>query len=493
MESHQTSIATISSQVKHFHQHQQPFRIYHGSTNSTRQLPHAQNSIINTAHLTKVLDIDTENHVAIVEPNVPMDQLVQATLAHGLVPLVVMEFPGITVGGGFSGTSGESSSFRHGFFDSTVNWIEIVLPNGEIKTASQKDDPELFWGAASAFGTLGVVTMLEVRLKPAKPLVELTYYPATSMHDAVRLFERLTADSNTEYLDGIAYARGEIVVCAGRLADLSKDSTSSITRFTRPTDEWFYLHARQKASSSSVSVDYIPLSDYLFRYDRGGFWVARYAYRYFLVPFTFLTRYLLDWFMHTRVMYHALHESQHSKQYIIQDVAVPYAATSEFIDWLDQKQNFGAYPIWLCPLNHSRGMLGKSDDGPEYLMNFGIWAPSPHSHDRHGFIDQNRRLEQKVDALGGRKWLYAHAYYTEDEFWSIYDKKRYDALRTKYHADYLPDLYEKVRVNLQGKYDGRTGLVNWLKSIVWDIWPVSGLYGVYKAWRGGDYLLRKRD
>jgi FAD/FMN-containing dehydrogenase len=50
-----------------------------------------------------------------------MDALVAATKAHGLVPLVVPEFPGITTGGAFSGTSGESSSFREGFFDHTIN------------------------------------------------------------------------------------------------------------------------------------------------------------------------------------------------------------------------------------------------------------------------------------------------------------------------------------------------------------------------------------
>lgn len=492
MESHQASVASISSQVHDFYRRQQPFRIYHGSTNSTRQLPHAQNNIISTAHLTRVLDISHENHVAVVEPNVPMDQLVQATLSHDLIPLVVMEFPGITVGGGFSGTSGESSSFRHGFFDATVNWIEIVLPNGEVKTASRQDDPDLFWGAASSFGTLGVVTMLEVRLKPAKPLVELKYYSMTAMDDAVRLFEDLTADPVTEYLDGIVYARDQVVICAGRLTDTVPEK-ASITQFTRPSDEWFYLHACQRASTSTTTpaVDYVPLPDYLFRYDRGGFWVGRYAYRYFLVPFVWLTRRLLDWFMHTRVMYHALHESEHSKQYIIQDVAVPYSRSSEFIDWLDEKRNFGAYPIWLCPLKHSPGWMGKGHTESEYLMNFGLWAPSPYSHDRTGFINQNRRLEHKVDSLGGKKWLYAHAYYTEDEFWSVYDRKQYDALRAKYHAGYLPDLYEKVRVNLQGKYDRRTGILNWVKSIVWEIWPVSGLFGVYKAWRGGDYLLRR--
>jgi delta24-sterol reductase len=38
-----------------------------------------------------------------------MDRLVQTTLKYGLIPPVVMELPGITVGGGYAGTPGESS------------------------------------------------------------------------------------------------------------------------------------------------------------------------------------------------------------------------------------------------------------------------------------------------------------------------------------------------------------------------------------------------
>jgi FAD/FMN-containing dehydrogenase len=34
-----------------------------------------------------------------------------------------------------SGTSGESSSFREGFFDHTVNWIEMVLADGQVVKA----------------------------------------------------------------------------------------------------------------------------------------------------------------------------------------------------------------------------------------------------------------------------------------------------------------------------------------------------------------------
>ena len=61
-----------------------------------------------------------------------MAKLVDATLPFGLVPPVVMEFPAITAGGGFTGTSAEASSFREGVFDRSVTWIEVVLPNGEV-------------------------------------------------------------------------------------------------------------------------------------------------------------------------------------------------------------------------------------------------------------------------------------------------------------------------------------------------------------------------
>ena len=120
--------------------------------------------MLDVSALNRVLKVDVERKVAYVEPNVPMDRLVEATLPYGLVPPVVMEFPGITVGGGFAGTAGESSGFKYGFFDRIVNWIEIVLPNGEVVTASPNERQDLFHGAAGSFGTLGVTTLLEVQL-----------------------------------------------------------------------------------------------------------------------------------------------------------------------------------------------------------------------------------------------------------------------------------------------------------------------------------------
>ena len=175
---------------------------------------------------------------------------------------------------------------------------------------------------------------------------------------------------------------------------------------------------------------------------------------------------------------------------------VPYEAAEDFVDWLHD--SFGIYPLWLCPLRQRgkipdspKGLLAeKTDaDGPEYLMNFGVWGPGPKT--RQAFVTANRRLEHKVQQLHGRKWLYAHAYYTEEEFWNIYDRKQYDALRNKYHATYLPSIYEKIKVEVPTEVAAaHDSWRRWFIVIVWNIWPLSGLYGVYKAVRGGDYLLK---
>ncbi|KAM3415933.1 hypothetical protein BST61_g9424 [Cercospora zeina] len=498
MEAHNAAVDKVSSQVRRFHEANKPYRIYHGSTNSTRDSRRDPNSSIDTSKLNQVLDIDTTNKIATVEPNVPMDEFVRATYAQGLVPLVVMEFPGITVGGGFAGTSGESSSFRHGFFDNTVRWIEIVVPTGEIQRISREENPELFWGAASSFGTLGVVTLLKIQLRDAAEYVELTYYPFTTMEDAMKRVETETSNPATDFLDGIVFSHNHIVICSGKLTNSPSPSTP-LYNFLRPQDRWFYQHVERltKSSSPSTSSDpttiHTPLASYLFRYDRGAFWVGRYAFTYFLTPFNRITRYLLDSFMHTRTMYHALHASGQAKIYIIQDVAIPYPRVSTFHAWLDQ--TFSIYPIWLCPLRQRRtapnseyglySALANEAKSPAYMMNFGVWGPG--SRNRKTFLRQNRDLEHKVDELGGRKWLYAHAYYTEEEFWGIYDKGEYDALREKYGAQYLPSVYDKVKVDLED--DGKVG---W-REMVWGVWPLSGLYGVWKAWRGGEYLMQKRS
>ena len=494
MDTHDAVVATISERVKQFYTRKEPFRLYHGSTNSTRHSQRRVDNTIDTSKLNHVLNVNTTAKTALVEPNVPMDDLLNATLKHGLVPPVVMEFPGITVGGGFSGTSGESSSFRYGAFEVNINSIEIVTPDGTIMKASKTEKPDLFWGAASAFGTLGVVTLLELQLKDAKKYVELEYLPSWTAKETMQILRKECAKESNDYVDGIVFSKDCAVVCAGRLVDEIPNRGKPV-RFTRRHDPWFYLRAKKITKRlidhwpKYFHKDYIPLVDYLFRYDRGGFWGARYAFQYFITPFNRISRFILDPFLRPRVMYRALHKSDLADFYMVQDVGVPFDKAEEFQSWLHDQYNI--YPLWLCPLrikreapNSGHGLHSEfaKAETPD-LVNFGVWGPL--NGDRLDVIRQNRDLEQKVRELHGKKWLYAHAYYTEEEFWAHYDRESYDALRTKYKAEYLPSVYDKVKVDVDPEGEkGRTVRSNW---------PIAGLKGAYKAFRGGDYLLQKKQ
>lgn len=275
MTAHDKKTDRLQQEVATFYKKKRPFYIYHGSTNSTRLLRFNRDTTIDVSDLNQILEVDTVNQVAITEPNVPMDALVGATLAHGLVPKVVMEFPGITVGGGIQGFAGESSSYKAGMFSATCSSAEMILGNSDIVTASPSERSDLYYGAAGSFGSLGILTQATIDLMPAKKYVALTYIPVGGFEEAVASIEHYTQQAAYDYIDGIMFSKQNGVIMLGQLSD---DKVGPVVRFTRAHDEWFYLHAEKISALAREYSESIPLTDYLFRYDRGGFWVGKFVY-----------------------------------------------------------------------------------------------------------------------------------------------------------------------------------------------------------------------
>ncbi|KAH0351258.1 FAD-binding domain-containing protein, partial [Aureobasidium melanogenum] len=488
MDNHAETVKHISARLKDLYSRKEQFRVFHGSTNSTRNYSVDRNRMIDTSSLNHVLSVDKSTKTALVEPNVPMDKLVEATLPLGLVPPVVMEFRGITAGGGFSGTGGESSSFKHGSFDCTVNWIEIVLADGEIVKASPESKADLFYGATSSLGTLGVTTMMEIQLVDAARYVETTYTPCESLEETLKKVETVSRDPTIDYVDGFLVSLHRGIVVTGRLTS-SISRETRIQRFQGPRDPWFYMHADRTTQKASGPVtEAVPLADYLFRYDRGAFWMGKYAFSYFMVPFNRITRWALDDFMQTSTMYHALHASGHMQQYIIQDLAIPAASVKDFIVAVDQ--TFGFYPLWLCPMKPwtQQSSFHPQAIETDLLINVGVWGPNG-ANSPSEVIQRNRQLESLVRQHGGRKWLYAQAFYSESEFWDIYDEKSYRELRSKYKAEHLPSAFDKACINSSG--ESPQGWGDWVSQKVWSIWPISGVYGVLQTLVSKEYLLKK--
>lgn len=505
LDHHDLAVKKLSSGVAHFHASNTPFRINHGSTNSTRRRDPATPQL-DISHLNQILDIDVATETALVEPNVPLDSLVCNTLAKGLMPPVVMEFPGITVGGGFSGASGESTGWKEGLFDCTIEEVEMILGNGEVVRAKKDgQNSDLFDGARCTLGTLGVITLLKIRLVKAQDAVQLIYHHTSSVSETIGRLSKFCGDEHADFdfIEGLQFSLEEGVIITGKHVSLAAPSIEGTPRqrFDRAIDPWFYMHAKR---TPEAFTEVVPTQSYLFRHDRGAFWSGDVFLKYYGLPNTGLIRWLLNPLMTARAIYKAMLATDSADGAIIQDLLLPLDTSEAFVRYIDKE--FGIWPLWICPIRKTDDdakILGwpfyKSKDATalasahtssetkgsrprrELMLNFGVWGPTDPSPEV--FRKTNRALEQKLRELLGMKVPYAANFYTEEEFWDLYDRQRYDKLRADWHAGALPSMYDKV-CRKQNQGAGEDGNVKPAQAQTWrdrllQTWPLGGLYQTF--------------
>lgn len=464
MEKHKQRLAKVIKQVTDNKQHHL-IKIYHGSSNSTRLPDFANRHVVDTSDLKHIVEINVKEQYVLVEPSVQLDELVDATLQLGLMPPVIMEFPGISVGGGVQGGAAESSSFKYGGFHETALEYEIVLGDGSVVTASRQQHADLFWGSACSYGSLGIMTLVKLKLIPALPYVKLTYRRSSNNDEALKLIEKAVHARNPQpdFVDGILFGPHSGTIMTGVFADKTNKTVETnevsnsdeannvdnepVVHFSRPQDEWFYLHAQQVTKEHSEHTELIPIKDYLFRYDRGAFWVGRLGFALAKIPFTRRTRQLLDRRMRTRWLYHWVHQTNLSQRFFVQDIFMPVQNVPGFLDYIQPKLNI--WPLWLLPMRTSNDNLdsfGLSFKDAQYTVNVGVWGDIGVTS-FEAFKKVNREVEDKLLEFRARKTLYAHSYYPRDTFWQIYDQPGYDKLRHIYHAEgVFENIYDKVTV-----------------------------------------------
>ncbi|MEM1283109.1 MAG: FAD-binding oxidoreductase [Chlamydiota bacterium] len=423
--------------------------------------------------LNRVLNVDKERKIVTVEPRVTMEQLVDATLRHGLVPAVIPEFKSITVGGAINGTALESTSHRYGQFNDICTRYEVLIGDGAVIDITAESHPDLFYGISGSYGSLGIILSVDIELIETSDWLLLDYHDFNSVEKAVQfMVEQHKSSTPPEYLEAITLSKDRTVVIAGNPID----NPSAYPKFSlsKTWDKWYYQHIHERFGGA-VRQEAVKLRDYLFRQDRAGFWMGGYAlhplllFRYILEYYGHIPKWLeprditkyhkvrmpswwfrwfFGWMMDSERLYHIMHkgtEKWFAENFSIQDYYLPDDATVNFTEHVIKK--YEILPIWLCPMKATKtGQLFSphylENGGSPLMFDVGVYGMAKDSISGELVV---RDLDRLAANLGGKKMLYSYSYYTEEEFWKIYPNEPYQSLREKYFAsDVFLDITKKV-------------------------------------------------
>ncbi len=146
--------------------------------------------VVSFERMDRILEIDTDNHVAVVQPGVTLAELDKALLPHRLIYPV---FPGeqsASLGGNVATNAGGMRAVKYGVTRHHVLGIEAVLGTGEViraggkfvKATSGYDLTQLVIGSE---GTLALVTEATLRLHPRPEHHSTVLAPFATVHEIV--------------------------------------------------------------------------------------------------------------------------------------------------------------------------------------------------------------------------------------------------------------------------------------------------------------------
>lgn len=171
--------------------------------------------VVSFERMDRVVEIDTVNHVAVVQPGVTLAELDRRAAEHGLCHPVRLGEPGASVGGTIATNAGGMYAVRHGVTRHHVLGVEAVLASGTVvrsggryvKTSAGYDLTQLLVGSE---GTLALVTEAILRLRPRACHSATVLAAFASAEDVFRAIPPLAGSglepAALEYVDLLALA-----------------------------------------------------------------------------------------------------------------------------------------------------------------------------------------------------------------------------------------------------------------------------------------------
>jgi FAD/FMN-containing dehydrogenase len=152
----------------------------------------------------KGVRVDPRTRTARVNGGVLVGELDRETQLFGLATpngrVTTTGVGGFTLGGGYGWLSS-----KFGLACDNVISADVVTSDGRLVTASETENPDLFWGIRGGSSNFGVVTSFEFRLYPLGPTVlgGLLFYPIDDAKNVIRRYRDYADSAPDELATGI--------------------------------------------------------------------------------------------------------------------------------------------------------------------------------------------------------------------------------------------------------------------------------------------------
>lgn len=143
--------------------------------------------------LMKGIRVDPGNRTATAQGGVQWREFDHETQAFGLATtggtVSNTGIAGLTLGGGIGWLMG-----KHGLSVDNLLSADVVTADGQFRTASETENPDLFWALRGGGGNFGAVTSLQYRLHPVTETFSgLVIYPLDQGRDVLRFYRDFCA------------------------------------------------------------------------------------------------------------------------------------------------------------------------------------------------------------------------------------------------------------------------------------------------------------
>jgi glycolate oxidase len=178
-------------------------------------IPRPDGIVVSFERMSRIVEIDTDNFVAVVEPGVQLDQLDAELAPLGLVYPVYPGEYSASLGGNVGTNAGGMRAVKYGVTRHHVLGLEAVLPSGEVihcggkivKVSTGYDLTQLIIGSE---GTLALVTKVYLKLHPRAPHQATVLAPFTTLEAVTGAVPKILASGVgpliLEYIDMLTMA-----------------------------------------------------------------------------------------------------------------------------------------------------------------------------------------------------------------------------------------------------------------------------------------------